>query len=182
MPSYSDKEILELFRKPEQRSKAFEILVNKYQQRVYWIIRRVILNHEDTNDVMQETFIKIWQNIVNFKHHSSFFAWICRIALNESYNFIRRKKQLRQLPTTELKDEMLQTMKDDPWFDGDQAQIKLQKAILSLPQKQQMVFNMRYFEEISYEEMAGILNTSEGSLKASYHWAVKKIEEFLKEN
>ncbi|MGM0611925.1 MAG: RNA polymerase sigma factor [Bacteroidota bacterium] len=182
MPSYSDKEILELFKQPEKRPKAFEMLVNQYQQRVYWIIRRMLLNHEDTNDVMQETFIKIWQNLANFRHQSGLYAWIYRITINEVYTFFRKKKRLRNLPTTELKEEMLQSLKCDPWFDGDQAQLKLQKAILSLPEKQQMVFNMRYFEEIPYAEMAKIFNTSEGSLKASYHWAVKKIEEKLKDD
>ncbi|MCF8217566.1 MAG: RNA polymerase sigma factor [Bacteroidales bacterium] len=182
MPSYSDNEILELFNQPEKRSKAFEMLVNKYQQRVYWIIRRMLLNHEDTNDVMQETFIKIWQNIANFRQQSGLYAWIYRIAINEVYTFFRKKKRLRNLPTTELKEEMLQSLQCDPWFDGNQAQLKLQEAILALPKKQQMVFNMRYFEEIPYAEMSKILDTSKGSLKASYHWAVKKIEENLKDN
>ncbi|MFW6019382.1 MAG: RNA polymerase sigma factor [Bacteroidales bacterium] len=182
MPSYSDKEILDLFKQPAKRSRAFEILVNKYQQRVYWLIRRMLLNHEDTNDVMQETFIKVWQNLLNFRHQSGLYAWIYRIAINEVYTFFRKQKRLKNLPTTELKEEMLQSLKCDPWFDGDKAQLKLQKAILTLPEKQQLVFNMRYFEEVSYADMAKILNTSEGSLKASYHWAVKKIEENLKEN
>lgn len=180
MLSTTDKEILELFEQPERRSRAFELLVNKYQQRVYWIIRRMLLNHEDSNDVMQETFIKVWQNLPAFRQDSGLYSWIYRIAVNEVYNFIRKKKRLRNLKTTELTHEMIQSMREDPWFDGNKAQMKLQKAILSLPHKQQMVFNMRYYEELQYDEMEKILGTSTGALKASYHWAVKKIEDFLK--
>ncbi len=182
MSSVEDNKILELFAKPKSRSRAFQMLVSNYQERVYWIIRRMLLNHEDTNDVMQETFIKIWQNLPGFRRESGLYSWIYRIAVNEVYNFIRKRKQVRTIQTTELTDEMIHTMKEDPWFDGEAAQIKLQKAILALPHKQQMVFNLRYFENLQYDEMEEILETSTGSLKASYHWAVKKIESYLKSN
>ncbi|MFO8088179.1 MAG: RNA polymerase sigma factor [Bacteroidales bacterium] len=180
MPPISDKKILDLYQQPAKRSYAFKLLVEKYQVRVYWIIRRMILNHDDTNDVMQESFIKIWKNLPDFREESSLYSWIYRVTINEVYNFFRMKKRVHTIQTTALTDEMIQVMTEDPWFDGDKAQVKLQKAILQLPEKQQIVFNLRYFEEIKYEEMSKILDTSQGSLKASYHWAVKKIEEYLK--
>ena len=169
-----------MFGQPARRSRAFELLVQKYQVRVYWVIRRMLLNHEDTNDVMQETFINIWQNLSRFRHDSSLFSWIYRITINEVYNFFRKRKRLYHLQTTELTDEMIRSMREDPWFDGDEAQIKLQKAISGLPHKQQIVFNLRYYENLQYDEISEILGTSIGGLKASYHWAVKKIEEYLK--
>ncbi len=182
MSSVEDNKILELFEKPTSRSRAFQMLVSKYQERVYWIIRRMLLNHEDTNDVMQETFIKVWQNLPGFRRESGLYSWIYRIAVNQVYNYLRKRKQVRTIQTTGLTDEMIHTLREDPFFDGDQAQVKLQKAILKLPHKQQMVFNLRYYENLQYDEMAEVLDTSVGSLKASYHWAVKKIESYLKSN
>lgn len=180
MPSNSDKDILDLFKQPDHQEEAFRMLVEKYQQRVYWIIRRMVLNHEDANDILQETFIKIWNKFSSFRGESGIYSWIYRIAINETYNFIKRKKHHRNIDDPALAEKLLENMKQDPFFDGEQARILLQRAILKLPEKQQLVFNLKYFEEMNYQEISEILKTSKGSLKASYHLAVKKIEEFLK--
>lgn len=180
MPSKTDKEILDLYQKSGKTRQAFRMLVENYQEQMYWIIRRMVLSHDDTNDILQDTFIKIWENLHRFRGDGSLNFWIYRIAINEVYNFFNKKKRLYNIQSAEEHEALLQNMKQDPYFDGDEARIKLQQAILKLPQKQQLVFNMRYFEKMQYEEMAKILETTEGSLKASYHWAVKKIENFLK--
>lgn len=160
--------------------KGFKLLMLKYQERVYWQIRRLVLEHEDANDVIQNTFIKVFRGIQKFKGNSQLYTWIYRIATNEAITFLNKK----QKKTTESIDndeyQLANRLKADVYFDGDEAQIRLQQALVGLPEKQRMVFNMRYFEEMSYQDISETLGTSVGALKASYHHAVKKIELHIK--
>ncbi len=166
----------------ETQAKAFEVLVNTYKERLYWHIRRIVLNHDDANDVLQNTFIKVYKNIENFKGDSKLYSWMYRIATNESLTFLKKKSNKLGMSDTELQDRMVNNLQADVYFEGDEIQLKLQKAIAELPEKQKLVFNMKYFEEMKYEEISRILSTSVGGLKASYHLAVKKIESYLKED
>ena len=147
-----------------------------YKERLYWHIRKIVYIHDDADDVLQNTFIKVFKNIHSFKEESKLYSWIYRIATNESITFINKKAKLGGTSSSELKSKMVDNLEADSHFDGNDIQLKLQKAIHTLPEKQQLVFKMRYFEEIKYEEMSVILGTSVGALKASYHLAVKKIE------
>jgi len=160
----------------------FNMLVNKYKERVYWLIRRIVIDHNDTDDVVQDTFVKIWKNLNSFRHDSELFTWIYRIATNEALTFIKNKKKKSFLSFGQYEESLMGRLKDDNFFEGDEIQLKLQKAILTLPQKQRLVFNMKYFEDLKYEEISEILGTSVGALKASYHLAVKKIENYLLEH
>ncbi|MFO8054711.1 MAG: sigma-70 family RNA polymerase sigma factor, partial [Bacteroidales bacterium] len=175
MPSKTDKEILELFGQPGCRAQAFQCLVEKYQKSVYWIIRRILINHEDTNDVMQNTFIKIWQKIPQFRNESGLYAWIYRIAVNQCYNFIRHKNRNYAL-NTEDSEQSLNNLHEDPWFDGNNAQILLQQAIAKLPHQQRIIFNMRYFENFSFQNIGEILEIKPSTVRTSYSIAVKKIK------
>jgi RNA polymerase sigma-70 factor (ECF subfamily) len=150
-----------------------------YKRPLYNHIRNIVLDHDDTNDVLQNTFIKVFQNLNNFKGESKLYSWMYRIATNESITFINKKAKLSSKTSQELKSKIVENLEADIHFDGNAIQIKLQKAILTLPEKQQLVFKMRYFEEIKYQEMSTILGTSVGALKASYHLAIKKIEIFM---
>lgn len=161
---------------------AFRELVSIYKQRLYWHIRNIIKDHEDTDDVLQNTFIKVFRNIQQFKGDSKLYSWMYRIATNESITFLNKKAKHQKITSEELKDQIINNLQSDVYFEGDEIQLKLQKAIATLPDKQQQVFNMKYFEELKYREMAELLETSEGALKASYHIAAKKIEEYLKTN
>ncbi len=163
------------------QSKAFEVLVNTYQKRLYWHIRRIVLDHDDTDDVLQNTFIKIYKNIGGFKGDSRLYSWMYRIATNEALSFLRSKSKKFGVSDAELQERMIGNLQADVYFEGDVIQLKLQKAIATLPEKQKLVFNMKYFEELKYEEISEILETSVGGLKASYHLATKKIEAFLKD-
>ncbi len=160
----------------------FNLLVRKYQKQIYWHVRRIIIDHDDSNDVVQNTFIKIWKNINKFREESKLFTWIYRIATNEALNFLKRKRQKLFIPLVNVEERLSNSLSDDIYFIGDEIQLKLQKAILQLPEKQRLVFNMKYYNEIKYEDMSEILNTSVGALKASYHIAVKKIEKIITEN
>ena len=153
-----------------------------YQKPLYNHIRNMVLNHDDTDDVLQNTFIKIYNNLAKFKGNSKLFSWMYRIATNEAITFINQKAKRSGNTSSELQTKIVSNLQSDVYFDGDEFQIKLQKAILKLPEKQQLVFKMKYFEELKYEEMSEILSTSVGALKASYHHATKKIEEFVKNN
>jgi RNA polymerase sigma-70 factor (ECF subfamily) len=164
------------------QSSAFEVLVSTYKERLYWHIRRIVLNHDDADDVLQNTFIKVYRNIDGFKGESKLFSWMYRIATNEALSFLKQKSKKTMLKSDELNDRMIENLESDVYFDGDEIQIKLQKAIATLPEKQKLVFNMKYFEELKYEEISEILETSVGGLKASYHLAVKKVESYLKED
>ncbi|GHA41698.1 DNA-directed RNA polymerase sigma-70 factor [Salinimicrobium marinum] len=176
----SEKKLLRNLQGQEHRNSAFRELVALYKERLYWQIRNIVKNHDDTDDVLQNTFIKIFRNIDQFKGESQLFSWMYRIATNEALNFLNQKSKKLQITSEELQDQIVSNLESDVYFEGDEIQLKLQKAIAILPEKQQQVFNMKYFQELKYTEISDILGTSEGALKASYHIAVKKIEEFLK--
>ncbi|MEX2513238.1 MAG: RNA polymerase sigma factor [Cyclobacteriaceae bacterium] len=176
-----DAKLLEMIKNPQTRNKGFEILIETYQKRVYGMVRKMVIIHEDADDVVQEIFIKAFKNIHKFSGNSSLFTWIYRIAVNESLNFLEKKKK-RSFFSIEDHHEVLKSYLDhSPYVDGDEIQKRLQKAILKLPEKQRLVFNLRYYEELPYEEISILTDTTVGGLKAGYHHAVKKIEVFLKE-
>jgi len=158
---------------------AFQKLLSTYQKPLYNHIRNIVLNHDDTDDVLQNTFVKIFQNLKNFKGESKLFSWMYRIATNEAISFLNQKAKKSGISSQIIQDKAPDNLKADVYFDGNETQIKLQQAIATLPEKQQLVFKMKYFEELKYEEISEILGTSVGALKASYHHAVKKIESFL---
>lgn len=177
-----DAEILKKFNNERTRDEAFTDLLNKYQERIYWHIRRFVLSHEDTDDLVQEVFIKIWNNLANFRAESQLYTWIYRIATNESITFLNKKKQMLSVSIDDESSSYLaDTLKQSSYFDATKAEITLQEAILTLPDKQRLVFNMKYFEDLKYKEMSTILGTSVGALKSSYHIAVKKIEKYFSE-
>ncbi|AXT54347.1 RNA polymerase sigma factor [Aquimarina sp. MMG015] len=161
---------------------AFTKLVSMYKQRLYWHIRNMVKNHDDTDDILQNVFIKVYKNISKFKGDSKLYSWMYRIATNESITFLNQKAKKYNISNEELQQQLIENLEADVYFEGDEIQLKLQKAIALLPQKQQQVFNMKYFQELKYKEISEILETSEGALKASYHLASKKIEEYLKTN
>lgn len=174
-----EKEFISQLLNPKTQNNAFQKLLSDYKRPLYNQIRNIVLDHDDSNDVLQNTFIKVFQNLNNFKGESKLYSWIYRIATNEAITFINKKAKISGATSAELKSKIVENLEADTHFDGNEIQIKLQKAILTLPEKQQLVFNMRYFEEVKYEEMSTILGTSVGALKASYHLAVKKIENFM---
>jgi RNA polymerase sigma factor (sigma-70 family) len=177
-----DKDLLLKIRNPETRSYGFNLLVRQYQQRVYWHVRKMVIDHDDSDDLTQEIFIKVHKYIDGFREDSQLFTWIYRIATNECLSFLNKKKRRFFLPIEDITEQL--ASKVDASFtemDGDDIQKKLQKAIIKLPDKQRLVFNMKYFDDIPYEQMAEITKTSVGALKASFHHAVKKIEGFLEE-
>lgn len=176
-----DTQLLASFSRAESREKAFGQLVQKYQQRVYLLVRKMVIDHDDADDVVQEVFIKVWKNLAKFEGGSQLFTWIYRIATNECLRFLERKKKKRfWISVNDASTELAAKIDHAPFISGDEVQKKLQKALLRLPDKQRLVFNLKYFEELRYDEMAEITGTSVGGLKASYHHAVKKIEEDLK--
>lgn len=177
----SDEELLALFQNPETRRNAFNQLVRKYQQKVYWLVRKMVVDHDDANDITQDVFIKAWTALENFRGDSKFYTWLYRIASNESINFLNKKRKRFFVPIHDVENELSEKLEADPLISGDAIQLKLQKALLKLPEKQRLVFNFKYYEELPYEEISEITGTSVGALKASYHWAVKKIEDFLNE-
>ena len=158
---------------------AFQTLVKRYKERLYWHIRKIVLSHDDADDILQNTFIKIFRNIDEFKGNSKLYTWMYRIATNESITFLNSKARRNQVSNETLNENALNSLVADVYFEGDEIQLKLQKAISLLPRIQQLVFNMRYFDNIKYKDMSEILETSEGALKASYHIAVKKIKTYL---
>ena len=159
---------------------AFKHLISQYKKRLYWHIRKIVINHDDADDVLQNTFIKIFKNINNFKIDSKLYSWMYRIATNESITFIKKRAKEKNIDITDYQHQLVSSLDSDNWFSGDEIQLILQKAITTLPQKQQLVFNMKYFDEMKYNEISEVLETSVGALKASYHLAVKKIEQFIK--
>ncbi len=164
------------------KEQAFRALITLYKERLYWHIRHIVKSHDDTDDVLQNTFIKIFKNIQSFKGDSKLFSWMYRIATNEAITFINQNAKRLQTTSEEAQTLAINKLSSDVYFEGDAIQLKLQKAIAILPEKQQLVFNMKYFQELKYSEMSEILETSEGALKASYHIAVKKIEAYLTQN
>ena len=177
----SDKEILESF-KIGNEDKAFNILINKYQQKIYWHIRHLVIDHDDANDLTQDTFIKAWQNLHNFREDAKLFTWLYRIATNEALTFLNKNKKRFFIPLINVEQQLSEKLESDAYFTGDEIQLKFQKSLLKLPEKQRIVFNLRYYDEMPYEQMSDVLKTSVGALKASYHHAVKKVEEYLKQN
>jgi len=179
MKQVEDAEILEKFSDLKTRDEAFNLLLNKYQQKIYWHIRRLVIDHDDTDDLVQDVFIKVWKNLENFRSDSQLYTWIYRIATNESITFLNKQKQRNNTPLDEVSGELEQALVAASYFDGDKIQMKLQKALLTLPEKQKLIFNMKYFDDLKYEEISEITGTSVGALKASFHIAVKKIETFM---
>jgi len=182
VPEYTDIELLAMFRKCEQKHYAFNLLVKKYQKKIYLFARRMVIIHEDADDIVQNVFIKVWNNLDGFREDAQFFTWLYRIAVNESLSFLKSKQLRTFLSFSSPEALALNSIRDDNFFNGDEIQTRLRQAIIKLPKKQQLVFNMRYFDEMSYEEMSNVLGTSVGALKASYHFAAKKIEEFIMSN
>lgn len=175
----SEDELIRLLRDPKRQHYAFRLLVEQYQERLYWHIRRMVVDHDDADDVLQNTLIKTWNALDKFRGDSGLYTWIYRIATNECLSFLRKKKTRFFLPIQNIEGELAESLSADSWFDGDEAQLKLQKALLKLPDKQRLVFNLKYYDEMKYEDMSAVLGTSVGALKASYHHAVKKIGLFL---
>jgi len=174
-----DAEILRKFQDEKTRNEAFNLLLKKYQQKLYWHIRRMVIDHDDADDLIQDTFVKVWKNLPGFRSDAQLYTWMYRIATNECITFLNKKKQKNNIPLDDVAYELADTLADSSYFNGDQAQLKLQQAILTLPEKQRLVFNMKYYDDMKYEEMSDVLGTSVGALKASFHLAVKKIEAFL---
>lgn len=174
-----DAFIIAKIKEPETKNYGFNLLVKAYQERVYWHVRKMVVDHDDANDLTQNVFIKIWKHLDGFREDARLFTWIYRIATNECLNFLEKKKRRFFLPIHDVGEELSGKMDDDPLISGDEIQLKLQKALLRLPDKQRLVFNMKYFDELKFNEISEITGTSVGALKASYHHAVKKIEELL---
>jgi RNA polymerase sigma-70 factor (ECF subfamily) len=177
-----EKDFIKELLDPKTQNVAFQKLLREYQKPLYNHIRNIVLNHDDTDDVLQNTFVKVFQHLKNFKGDSKLFSWMYRIATNEAITFINNKAKRNGTTSEAMQTKIVENLQSDVYFEGNEIQIKLQKAITLLPEKQQLVFKMKYYEEIKYENMSEILGTSVGALKASYHHAVKKIEEFLKTN
>ena len=164
----------------QTREKAFRELISLYKERLYWHVRKIVISHDDTDDVLQNTFIKIYKNISKFNQESKLFSWMYRIATNEAITFINKRNKERKVDISEVQEQIVSTLESDIYFSGEEIQEILQKAIASLPQKQQLVFNMKYFDNMKYTQISEILGTSVGALKASYFHAVKKIESYIK--
>ncbi|WP_344929296.1 RNA polymerase sigma factor [Aquimarina addita] len=182
MNTEDEKKLLIALQNDVNINAAFTELVTLYKERLYWHIRNMVKNHNDADDVLQNVFIKVYKNIQKFKGESKLYSWMYRIATNESITFLNKRAKKFNISNEELKQQLIDNLESDVYFEGDEIQLKLQKAIATLPPKQQQVFNMKYFQELKYQEISEILETSEGALKASYHLASKKIEAFLKAN
>ncbi|HMO33532.1 MAG TPA: sigma-70 family RNA polymerase sigma factor [Lacibacter sp.] len=179
MTSTDDKELLLLFREPASREQAFTRIIRKYQEKLYWHIRRLVVEHEDANDVLQNLFIKVWNSLEQFREDSQLYTWLYRIATNESLTFLEQKKRRAVQSMESVAASLGNSIRADKHFDASKLEWKLQLAIQQLPEKQRIVFNLRYYDEMPYQEMSRVLDTSEGALKASYHHAVKKIEDYI---
>lgn len=179
MEKYTEKQLQQMLQEPSQQRKAFECIVHKYTPQLYWLIRRMVYSHDDADDVLQNTFLKAWSNLSSFRGDSKLSTWLYRIATNEALSFLQHKRETLALDSPEA--SILNTLECDPYFDGDQTQKILQQALATLPDKQRLVFNLKYYEEMKYEDMSQFLETSVGALKASYHFAVQKIEAFFRE-
>jgi len=177
-----DSQLIIELKQEHRKDHAFQKLVKLYQEKLYWHIRKMVISHDDTDDILQNTFIKVWKNIENFREESSLYTWLYRIATNETITFLNSQKKKKWLPINEGTGYLIENMQSDPYFEGDKLEQKLQRAIQTLPEKQRLVFNMRYFDEMKYEKMSEILNTSVGALKASYHHAAKKIEQYINDS
>ena len=174
-----DIELLYQFKNPDTKESAFTSILKKYQGKLYWHIRRMVIDHDDANDVLQNMFIKVWKGLENFREDSQLYTWLYRIATNESLTFIEQQKKRNSVSLSDVENGLENKLKADTNFDANKLEWKLQLGIQQLPEKQRVVFNLRYYDEMPYEEMSRVLETSEGALKASYHHAAKKIEEFI---
>ncbi len=179
LPELDDNELVRLFKDTQQREKAFTSIVKKYQEKIYWQIRRIVITHQDADDVVQNVFIKAWNGLNNFREDAKLYTWIYRIAVNESLTYLEQQKRRSSISFDDVSESLENKMQSEKGFDENKTIWKLQLAIKQLPEKQRIVFNLRYFDEMPYEEMGIILDTSVGALKASYHHAVKKIEEYI---
>ncbi len=177
-----EKRLLSQLQSTSTRETAFRELITLYKERLYWHIRKIVISHDDADDVLQNTFIKVFKNIENFKGDSKLYSWMYRIATNESITHLNKNAKRLQITSEEVQRQSISNLKADVYFEGSEIQLKLQEAISKLPQKQQLVFNMKYFDDMKYKDISEVLETSEGALKASYHIAVKKIEEYLTSN
>lgn len=177
-----DKDLIAQFRVEQTRNNAFSMILQKYQKKIYWHVRRIVIDHDDADDVVQNTFIKVWENLSGFREDSKLYTWLFRIATNEALLFLNKKRSKFHVSMDDVDFELSETLQTGSYFNGNAAELKLQTAILTLPKKQRLVFNMKYYEALKYDEMEEILGTSVGALKASYHHAVKKIEDFLKKD
>ena len=176
---HDDEQLIEQLRDPQRCRKAFNEVIKIYTEPLYWQIRKMVIDHEDANDVLQNTFIKAWSSIENFRGDAKLSTWLYKIAINESITFINKEKQRNNVSLDDDDSFLINSLASDEWFDGDDLRLELQKAINSLPEKQRLIFNMRYFDDMKYDDMSEILGTTVGALKASYHHAVKKIEKFF---
>ena len=176
-----DVDLIKLFREGDNPRKAFDAIVRTYGERLYWHIRKMVISHDDANDVLQNCLVKAWNGLPNFREESKLYTWLYRIATNEVITFLKKQRTHRFQSLTDISRKLSETLHADPLFNGDDIQLKLQKAILSLPNRQRQVFNMRYFDELKYEEISEILGTSVGALKASYHHAAEKVEAYMKQ-
>lgn len=177
---FSDNELLAMFKQESSREKAFNAIVKRYQEKLYWHIRRMVVSHDDADDVLQNTFIKAWSYLDNFRGESQLYTWLYRIATNETITFLEKEKKRKAVSLSDDENSAVYKIKAESGFDANKLEWKLQLAIQNLPEKQRLVFTLRYYDEMPYEEMSKILDTSTGALKASYHHAVKKVEEYLK--
>jgi len=178
-PVPDDKELLELFRDPSSKEKAYTSIVRKYQEKLYWHVRRMVVDHDDANDVLQNVFIKVWKGLENFREDAKLYTWLYRIASNESLTFLEQQKKRQSVSIDDVQGGLSERLIADKDFDPSKIEWKLQLAIQQLPEKQRLVFTLRYYDEMPYEDMSRILETSEGALKASYHLAAKKIEDYI---
>ena len=179
MPQYVEDEVVERLRDPGKQRDAFSQVVAAYSEKLYWQIRKMVMSHEDANDLLQNTFLKAWTNLESFRGDAKLSTWMYKIAVNECITFLNKQRAINNVPLDDTDVYLLQTLKADAFFDGDEIDAKLQEAILNLPEKQRLVFTLKYNDDMKYEEMSELLGTSIGALKASYHHAVKKIESFL---
>ena len=176
----SDSELLVQFRNPVTKEKAFTSILKKYQEKLYWHVRRMVIDHEDANDVLQNVFIRVWNGLENFREASQLYTWLYRVATNETLTFLEQKKKRGSVSLSDVESGLNNKIVADKDFDGNKLEWKLQLGIQQLPEKQRIVFQLRYYDEMPYEEMSRVLETSEGALKASYHHAVKKIEDYIR--
>lgn len=174
-----DSVILQKFENEQTKTEAFSLLLQKYQQKIYWHIRRMVINHYDADDLVQEVFIKVWKNLANFRQDSQLYTWLYRIASNECITFLNKKKAKNNIPLDDVSEQLSNSLNEENYFSGNEIQRKLQEALITLPEKQRLVFNMKYFDDMKFQEISDVLGTSVGALKASYHLAVKKIEQHL---
>jgi len=174
-----DNELLQQFRNPATKEAGYTRIIKKYQEKLYWHIRRMVVEHEDANDVLQNMFIKVWKGLENFREDSQLYTWLYRIATNESLSFLEQQKKRSSVSLSDVESGLSNKLQADKNFDANKLEWKLQAAIQQLPDKQRAVFNLRYYDEMPYEKMSRVLETSEGALKASYHHAVKKIEDYI---